>query len=152
MRIVGQDRPWTFPGPDGIVSVVGVAFDAQGATIDNGALHSRGHLEAGIKLSQDEAARGQGERVLYVWVTHPGAGVPERYHGACTAELWIDRASRKGWKSPIDHVNRMTAAVRGTIDVAALSAEQKRSLASLLEAYAPKAWEASQALRQALTV
>ncbi|HZV03413.1 MAG TPA: YwhD family protein [Planctomycetota bacterium] len=152
MKIVGQDQPWTFPGPDGIVSVVGVAFDGDVAVIDNGALHSRGHLEAGIKFSQDDAGRGRGERVLYVWVTHPGHGVPERYHGACTAELWIDRPSKKGWKSPVDHVNRMTAAVRGTIDVAALSAEQKRGLAHLLEAYAPGAWEASPSLRQALVV
>src|SRR5579871_5147357 len=141
MKIVGQDRPWTFPGPDGVVSVTGVVFSGEEASIDNGALHARGHLEAGIKFSDDPAARGVGERLLYVWVVHPGHGAPERYTGACTAELWIDRAAKKGFKSPIEHVNRMSAAVRGTIDVAALSAEKKRSLALLLEAYAPRAWE-----------
>ena len=142
MKLVGQDVPWILPGPDGTVSVLGVVFAGDEAILDNGALHARSHLEQGVRFSEDPAAKGRGERVLSVWVTYPGA-LAERYHGAVTATAWIDRAAKTGWKRPIDHVNRMSDAVRGKVDLSELSAAQRASLAELLRDFAPKAWDAA---------
>jgi len=151
MKIVGQEQPWSFRGPDGLVSVLGIVFEGDLATLDNAALHARSHVEAGIRFSEEDAARGRGERVVCVWVVYPGQGPPESYHGACSVELWIDRASGTGFKKPIDHVNRMSEAVRGRIDVAELNPTQRESLAALLSAFSQRAWErSSEELRKAL--
>ena len=68
-----------------------------------------------------------------------------RRYAACAVELWIDRAAKTGFKRHVDHVNRMSAAVRGTIDLGALSTAQRASLAVLLEAFAPGALARSRA-------
>ncbi len=143
MKIVGQEQPWSFRGPDGVVSVLGIVFEGDLATLDNAALHARSHLEAGILFSEEAAARGRGEHVAYVWVVYPGQGLAPRYHGACSVDLWIDSASKTGFKRPLDHVNRMSEAVRGRIDVAALNPAQRASLAALLSGFSPRAWESS---------
>ncbi|MEZ0229947.1 MAG: YwhD family protein [Planctomycetota bacterium] len=145
-KMVGTEQPWRLQGPSGPVAVLGVVFEGDLATLDNGALHARSHLEAGIRFSEDPAAQGKGERVRNVWVAH-AAG---KLVGACSVELWIDRAAGTGWKRPIDHVNRMSNAVRGNIDVADLSLAQRTSLAELLAKAEPIAWEKSTELRQAL--
>ncbi len=145
-KMVGTEQPWRIQGPSGPVSVVAVVFEGDVATLDNGALHARSHLEAGVRFSEDPAAKGKGEHVKNVWVVSSTG----KLTGATTAELWVDRASGTGWKRTIDHVNRMSNAVRGSIDVADLSPAQKTSLAELLAKLDAPAWEKSAELRAAL--
>ena len=150
VKIVGQEQPWTVPGPSGTVSVLGVVFSGGEPALDNGALHSRGEAERGIRFSPDPAARGRGAPVVNVWVAYPGAGLAERFVSAVSVELWVDRASGTGFKDLAEQVNRMSAAVRGRIDVPHLRATERLALARLLEAYAPRAWAASGELQAAL--
>lgn len=145
-KMVGTEQPWRLQGPSGPVAVVGVVFEGDEATLDNGALHNRSHLEVGVRFSEDPAAKGKGERLRNVWVAESGG----KFIGACTVEAWVDRATGQGWKKPIDHVNRMSSAVRGTMDLAELSPAQKASLATLLGRADPQAWAKSSELRQAL--
>src|SRR5258706_12024935 len=121
----GQDVPSVVPGPSGPTSILGIVFDGDDPGIDNGALHARSHLEAGIRFAEDPALVGKGERVVNVWVAALGRGALERFLGAVSVELWIDRASGRGFQKLSDHVNRMSAAVRGKVDLAHLSPVQR---------------------------
>lgn len=146
----GDDRPTVVPGPSGPISIVGIVFEGDEATVDNGALHARSHLEAGTKFSDDPATKGKGERVVNVWVACEGV-VPERFLGAVSCELWVDRASGRGYKKLIEHVNRMSHAAGGRIDLPHLSPAQAKGLGRLLGALSPAAWERTgEALRAKL--
>lgn len=140
------EQPWGIRGPHGPTTVVGVRFVAGEAVLDNAALHARSPVEQGVAFSNDPARKGRGERVAFVWVASAG----ERLVGACTVELWIDRAKGEGWKSPSDHVNRMSAAVRGVVDVAGISDSERRSLGAWLARTQPEAWAKAPELAKAL--
>src|SRR4051812_256674 len=103
--MIGHDQPTVLPGPSGTVSILGVVFEGDEATLDNGALHSRSHLDAGVRFSEDPAAQGKGERVVSVWIAHPGSGPATSYLGLCSVEAWVDRATGTGWKRLTEHVN-----------------------------------------------
>lgn len=145
IKLPSGEPPVSFPGPSGPTTVIAVVFRGDEATVDNGALHARSKVETGVRFTQDEAARGRGERVHVVWV----ASATDRFLGACSAEMWIDRATNQGWKRVSDLVNRMSSAVTGKIDLD-LSDVQRRSLGELLARLDPAAWERSSALRGAL--
>ncbi len=150
-NMAGHEQPTVVPGPSGLVSVLGIVFKGDEAILDNGVLHSRSPLEAGIRFGDDPGAQGKGERVVSVWLTHPGRGPAPSYLGLCSVESWVDRAAGTGWKRVADHVNRMTDAVRGRVDLPHLNAAQKASLAALLRTSSAEAWSrSSEALRQAL--
>ncbi|MBI3726100.1 YwhD family protein [bacterium] len=141
IRMFGQDVPSVVPGPSGLTSILGVVFLGDEPAIDNGALHARSHLETGIAFGEDPALAGRGERFVNVWVAALGRSALERFLGATSVEVWIDREAGRGWKKLADHVNRMSAAVRGKVDLQHLSAVQRKNLAKLLSQLAPAAWE-----------
>jgi hypothetical protein len=140
------EQPWNVPGPKGPTAVIAVVLEGDEATLDNGALHARSKPEVGVRFSQDPAAQGKGERLRLVWV----ASAAGSFVGAVAVDLWIDRATKTGFKRVNEHVNRMTAAVRGTFDLADLSATQKKSVAALLERVAADTWKGSSELQKAL--
>src|SRR5262245_61926435 len=123
LKLPSGEPPVVVPGPKGTTSVIAVVIEGDRATVDNGALHARSRVEAGVRFTQDPAAHGCGERVRIVWV----ASTADRFVGAVATELWIDRAANQGWKRVSDLVNKMSAAVSGKLEVADLEPAQRSS-------------------------
>jgi hypothetical protein len=139
-------------GPGGLgVSVYGVVFTDDGAFLDNGSLHGRSFLEVDMVWVAGKDELGQASRVPIVWLAREG--MPERpqaFIGMVAVEMFIDPQARRGWKDFSWHVNRMTDAVRGQVDIGLLSAAERRSLKALLEGLDEEWLSRSEAIRKAL--
>jgi len=137
------EPPSILPGRSGPVAVHAVLFGGEAPELDNGALHGRARIERGIRFSEDPAAASRGRRVPVAWVATPADDTPEAYLGAVAGDFWIDAASGTGFKKLSAHTNGICAAAGGKVDVAALSPDQRRALAALLERLSPSAWAAT---------
>jgi hypothetical protein len=138
---LNQEPPSVFPGRDGPVPVYAVVFDGDAPFLDNGALHGRSRPERGVRFGDDASVRERGRRVLAVWVATGGTNPDAPFVGVVASEYWVDGES--GFKDLTAHSNAMSAAARGTVQVAALSAGQRQQLVGLLEGLSPGGWAAT---------
>lgn len=135
------EPPSVLPGKDGAVAVHGVYFDGPEPVLDNGVLHGRSRPERGVRFSEDLEADGRGRRVQVVWVATRAGAADAPFIGAVTSDYWVDDPSRTGYKKLSAHTNGICAAAGGKLDVAALTAAQKRALSGLLERLSPGGWQ-----------
>lgn len=156
MEPMTPGNPHTFGEPPMFVppagaSLVGIIFTEGGAVIDNGALHGRSSVEAGVEFVEEREAVENPRRVAMVWLAREGD--PHNlggYLGLVAVEMVIDLEAGRGWKNLAEHSNRMTDAVRGTVDVGLLSPEEREQVRSLLDALDPESLQAAPHLLEAL--
>ena len=134
------EPPSVLPGKDGPVAVHGIYFDGEQPVLDNGVLHGRSGPERGVRFGEDPALEGKGRRVLVVWVATPATGGEAPFMGAVACDYWVDAAAGSGYKKLSAHTNGICAAAGGKLDVASLTAAQRRALAALLERLSPEGW------------
>jgi hypothetical protein len=128
-------------GPDGSVKP------------DAGALHGRSELESGLELVQKRELVGEGKPFWIVWVAVEldQADKPLRYKGLSVCELFVNPEKRLGYKSLAEHVNRMSEAMRGGVNLTKLSAQERQKVKAQLAAIGAELWErSSMSLKQAL--
>lgn len=133
------EPPSVLPGKDGPVSVHGIYFDEDRPVLDNGVLHGRSAPERGVRFG--ETGEGRGRRVMVVWVATPAGAADAPFIGAVTSDYWVDEATRTGYKKLSAHTNGICAAAGGKLDLAALSAAQKKALVGFLEKLSPAGWQ-----------
>lgn len=128
-------------GPDGSVR------------LDGGALHGRSELESGLQIVQKRELVGEGISCWIVWVVVEldEADKPLRYKGLSTSELFVNPDKRLGYRSLAEHVNRMSEAMRGGVNLTRLSAQERQKVKAQLMAIGAELWErSSTSLKQAL--
>ncbi|HEY8484576.1 MAG TPA: YwhD family protein [Longimicrobiales bacterium] len=139
------------PAPATRVSLHAVLVRDGEAHFDDGALHGRSLVEAGIEWvgSKEELEAPERWGVVWVAVTHD-AGGSRAYSGLVANELWVDPLARRGFKDLARHVNGMDEATNGRVDLGALRPGEREALRRALVAEDPEAWDrASLAVVQA---
>ena len=111
--------------------------------VDMGALHAKSDVERGIRFSPERDAVPDGKPYWVVWVAMERGPEGPVIAGLTASEMWIDRASRKGWKVLPDHVNAMDKAMKRRFNLYGMPAEKKAALRVFLEETNPQAWENS---------
>ncbi|MDI3328184.1 MAG: YwhD family protein [Alicyclobacillaceae bacterium] len=141
LSLTGRSRHDT---PEGLEGLTAVVIDGDAIWVDRAALHAKSRVERGIQFSDDEARRGRGRRVAVVWVSM-GRSTEGRpcLKGLAACDMWIDDESKTGYKRLAEHVNQMDRAVKGRIELGALSREQKQRLARFFAEEHGEVWEAT---------
>ena len=144
MERIPPDNPSVFGEPPMFVpgagssgegaSIFGIIFTENGSVIDNGSLHGRSAVEAGVEFVAERETLENPRRVPLVWLAREGHPQELKgYLGLVAVEMVIDHEAGRGWKNLAEHANRMTDAVRGEVDVGALTAVERAQVRSLLE-------------------
>lgn len=119
----------------GDVLLGAVVIDGQEAYFDDGALHGRSRVEAGIEFWSDrtQLSDGSAQRIFFVWVAVKEQG-PQRYGyiGLADTEIWVDRDRGIGYKNLTEQANRMSEAVGGRVRLDRLTADERTLLAQCL--------------------
>lgn len=122
--------------------------------LDPGVLHGRSELEESLTMmaKRDLVGDGQTWQVVWVAIELDQAGTPVRYKGLSVAEILVNASKRVGYKSLAEHVNRMSEAMRGGVNVAKLTVQVRPIVARQLMSIGAEWWDhATDALKQALT-
>lgn len=119
--------------PDGTVSV------------EPGALHGRSAVEQSVQFvtSRDELKNAQVHWVVWVAAELDAANQPLRYNGVAASELWIDPATKQGYKVLAESVNRMAEAMRGGVNLKTLDRSSRQLIKQQLVSLGPEVWERS---------
>ena len=138
--------------PQTLLTVLIVSPDGT-MTIDPGALHGRSEIERAIQFVQkrEQLADAQAYWMIWVAVELDSANNPMRYKGLSISELWVDRAKQLGYKSLAEHVNRMSEALRGGLNLKSLDGKIRTRIREQLVSIGPHVWErTAPALKEAL--
>jgi hypothetical protein len=138
--------------PQTLVTALVIAPDGS-IRLDSGALHGRSQIEGQVTMVSRQELAGESQPVLVVWVALEldGANRPVRYKGVSVCQILVNPKQQLGYKSLSEHVNRMGEAIRGDINIARLSPEQRRAVTQQLVALGEALWDASDpVLKQAL--
>ncbi|HAM39925.1 MAG TPA: hypothetical protein DDX89_01335 [Candidatus Omnitrophica bacterium] len=138
--------------PQTLVTAFVIAPDGS-IRLDAGALHGRSQIEGQVTMVSRQELAGESQPVLVVWVALEldGANRPVRYKGLSVCQILVNSKQQMGYKSLSEHVNRMGEAIRGDINIARLSPEQRRAVKQQLVALGASFWDASDpVLKQAL--
>ncbi|GIM44825.1 hypothetical protein DNHGIG_03740 [Collibacillus ludicampi] len=133
LGITGRSRHDT---PDEFATLSAVIIDGEEVFIDNGAIHGKSRVERGISFSAkspDEVPGGI--RIPVIWVTLRRTEGGFGYSGICGSVLVIDKEARTGYKSLPDQVNKMDAAMKGKVQVDALTEKEKKLLSDFLREF-----------------
>ncbi len=142
--------PGAGPSREG-ASIFGIIFTENEAVIDNGSLHGRSAVEAGVEFVAERETLENLRRVPMVWMArecHPQE--LKGYLGLVAVEMVIDHEAGRGRKNLAEHSNRMTDAGRGTVDVGLLTKDERAQVRSLLEAVDSYSLQAAPHLLDAL--
>ena len=121
-----------------------VLVDGEQAQVAPGALHARSPVEVGVRWvdSRDQVPRGRCYWV--VWIAQGGGRDGGRgIRGAVASPMWIDREAMVGYKHLAGHVNDMSRAMKGVVDLRQLTPVQRRAVRDAIVAKAPQVWEAT---------
>ncbi len=139
--------------PQTLVTVLVVSPEGS-VRVDPGALHGRSELESGLRFVTQREQLHQAERHWFVWAAvelEASSGALLRYKGLAVSEVWVDRAGKAGYKVLAEHVNRMSEAWRGMVNLKTLDAGAKGVIREQLVALGPELWQRSApALQEAL--
>lgn len=115
------------------VTLTAVVIDGTSAFFDAGALHGRSQAQAGIQFSRDPADVPDGQRVPMVFLGVRGAERDAHYEGMIAVMMLVDRAAKRGWRDLTREAMAMRRVLDGTVDLAALSTEERHALRTALE-------------------
>ncbi|MCY0887602.1 MAG: YwhD family protein [Alicyclobacillaceae bacterium] len=115
--------------------------DGDDVFIDNGAIHGKSRLETGIKFVKDKSDVPNGRTILGLWLTLHRFPEGQGLYGAMPFELVIDDKAGLGYKNLAVQVNGMDKAVRGQVEVSALSPEQKQKILDYLRGVRSDLWD-----------
>ena len=133
------------------MSLFGITFTGEGAVVDNGSLHGRSAVEVEVEFVDDRESLGSPRRVSLVWLAREGPPHDlQGYLGLVAVEMVIDQGAGRGWKDLAEHTNRMTDAIRGTVDVGVLTEDERGQVRSLLEALDSERLQAASHILEAL--
>lgn len=119
-----------------------ILVDGDRAQVSPGALHAKSPVELGVRWVDDPARVPAGREYWVVWIAQGGGG-GRGVRGAVASPMWIDRDAMVGYKQLARHVNDMSRALKGVIDLGGLSAAQRRAVGEAIRARAPQVWQAT---------
>jgi len=120
---------------------------------DPGALHGRSQVESSVQLVRErsQVVNPQVYWLIWVAVELDGTNQPIRYKGLAASELWIDLDRKVGYKVLAEHVNRMSEAMRGGVNLKTLDATAKSKITQQLISLDSQVWErTAPSLKEAL--
>ena len=123
------------------------------AKLDAGALHGRSDLESQLTWVTQRALVAQGQSYWIVWVAIELDAVekPVRYKGLSACEMVVNPKQQVGYKSLAEHVNRMSEAMRGGINLTKLKSESRALVQQQLIHLSQELWDhSSDLLKKAL--
>jgi hypothetical protein len=128
--------------PDDFATLSAVLIDGEHIFIDNGAIHGKSRVERGVDFrsaTSPEQVPGA-RRIALVWVMLARFEGGMGYNGVTAAEIFVDEEKKVGYKSMAALVNQMDGAMKGKVDLARLSEEEKKRLAKFMEELRPDLW------------
>ncbi len=128
-----------------------VVVDGQRAWFDEAALHGRTALEQSITWvkSPDEVATGRTVHPVWVYI-RPAGGGQFRYYGLVAVSMIIDEEHGVGYKNLAEHVNQLSRAMSGAVDVSLLDEQGLAALRAALGQYPEVLANSSDELKQAI--
>ena len=114
-------------------------------SVEPGALHGRSEVESSLQFAQKRDQLAGATTFWFVWVAVEldGTSRPVRYKGVAVSELLVDQASRAGYRSVTENVNRMSEAMRGGINLKTLDERAKSLIREQLIAVGASVWDRS---------
>ncbi|WP_042501298.1 YwhD family protein [Thermaerobacter marianensis] len=119
-----------------------ILVDGDQAQVAPGALHAKSPVEQGVRWVDDPAQVPHGRQYWVVWIAQ-GGGAGRGIRGAVASPMWIDREAMVGYKHLAGHVNDMSRAMKGVVDLGGLTAAQRKAVGEAIRARAPQVWEAT---------
>lgn len=117
-------------------TLTAVIVDGDKAWFEEAALHGRTVLEQRVRWVNQRDAVPNGRVVNPVWVYVRPAGKGEfQYYGLVACEMLIDETNGVGYKYLADHVNRLSKAMEGAVDLSLLSDTGREALRKALAEY-----------------
>lgn len=118
-----------------------VFLDGDEIFVDNGAIHAKSRLEFGVKFVASREEVPDARHIQGIWITLKRQTNGLGYTGAMPFELWIDDATKMGYKKLMEQVNQMDKAVRGQVDLTGLPKETIHKFGEHLQKIRPDLWE-----------
>ena len=130
--------------PQTLVTALIVSPDGS-VKLDPGVLHGRSEMESRLEMAPQKSLVGEGQSIWVVWVAIEldQANAPLRYKGMAVSELWVNLQQRLGYKSMAEQVNRMSEAMRGGVNVARLTPQNRTAVKQKLLSVGAEVWERS---------
>ena len=119
-----------------------ILVDGDEAQVSPGALHAKSPVEQGVRWVDDPSQVPSGRPYWVVWIAQ-GGGSGRGVRGAVASPMWIDREAMVGYKQLARHVNDMSRALKGVIDLGELTPAQRRAVGRAIRSRAPQVWEAT---------
>lgn len=128
-----------------------IVVDGDRAWFDEAALHGRTALEQTVTWvkSPDEVPAGRTVNPVWVYI-RPAGGGSFRYYGLVAVSMLIDEENGVGFKSLGEHVNQLSKAMNGTVDVSLLDEQGLAALRTALNEYPEVLANSSDELKEAI--
>lgn len=125
-----------------IGGLAAILVDGEDARVSPGALHGKSPVETGVRWVQNREEVPNARCYWVVWVAQ-GQGPDGRrgIRGAVASPMWIDREAMVGYKHLAGHVNDMSRALKGVVDLRELTPAQRRAVREAIIERAPRIWE-----------
>ncbi|HEY8416802.1 MAG TPA: YwhD family protein [Limnochordales bacterium] len=147
LPIVSADNAYGGRG----AKLTAVVVDGARAWFDEAALHGRTAIEQAVRWVKTPEEVPNGRWVYPVWVyIRPAAGGGFRYYGLVAVSMLIDEDNGVGWKSLPHHVNQLSKAMNGHVDLSVLNDEARAALREALRQYPEVLENSSDEIKQAL--
>src|SRR5690606_21018655 len=126
-----------------------IVVDGRRAWFDEAALHGRTALEQSVTWVKSPEEVPAGRIVNPVWVyIRPAGGGRFRYYGLVAVSMIIDEENGVGYKNLAEHVNQLSKAMNGAVDVSALDEQGLAALRTALSQYPEVLANSSDELKQ----
>lgn len=128
-----------------------IVVDGDEARFEEEALHGRTALEQSVTWVDSEDDVPAGRTIYSVWVyIRPAARGTFRYFGLVAVSMLIDEENGVGYKSLGDHVNKLSTAMGGAVDVGILDDAGRAALLKALQQYPEVLANSSDELKEAV--
>lgn len=132
--------------------ITAVLIDGETTLFSEAATHGRSPLEQGIEWVTDPSEVPNGRRVFVVWLYVKPDRVSREYgyHGAVAVDMYIDDATKRGYKRLGHHAKELGRTLQGAVDLSLLDAAAKERLKEALGQYPDVLEHANPELRREL--